>query len=200
MRASTPEAAFALLQSIAHTLPDFVVPWLARPVSRQCCESDEDDEPVHDDSAASTVVSTAPALSSMLSSALASTLSTASLLYGMHSDGATEALVDYALLHDIDFAVVPCCVFPDAAPHRRVRAAAKVESAAAGGAQTDSAASTAASSSSSAAEWVPVRSYAQFLDYLQAKHPEIRRVDLPFEGRNTCLYRRVATGAEKAQS
>ena len=168
----------------------------ARPVSRQCCESSEDDEAGHDDSAVSSPISSAPALSSVLSAALASTLSSASLLYGMHSDGATEALVDYALLHAIDFAVVPCCVFPDAAPHRRVRAAAKPHTAAATGLDAPAALSSSASaSSSSSAEWVPVRSYAQFLDYLQAKHPEIRRVDLPFEGRNTCLYRRVNSSA-----
>lgn len=36
---------------------------------------------------------------------------------------------------------------------------------------------------------VPVRSYLQFLDYLQAKDPvRIHRTELDFEGRNVCLY------------
>eukprot|EP00633_Aureoumbra_lagunensis_P008007 CAMPEP_0197318524 /NCGR_PEP_ID=MMETSP0891-20130614/51422_1 /TAXON_ID=44058 ORGANISM="Aureoumbra lagunensis, Strain CCMP1510" /NCGR_SAMPLE_ID=MMETSP0891 /ASSEMBLY_ACC=CAM_ASM_000534 /LENGTH=602 /DNA_ID=CAMNT_0042809031 /DNA_START=75 /DNA_END=1883 /DNA_ORIENTATION=+ len=34
-----------------------------------------------------------------------------SILIGMHADGATEAIVDYALAHNLSFAIVPCCVF-----------------------------------------------------------------------------------------
>ena len=100
----------------------------------------------------------------------------------MHADGATEAMVDYALQHGKPFAVVPCCVFPDAAPHRRVR-----RRDAATGLPTE--------------ELIPVRSYEHFLDYLQDKAPGIERVDLAFEGRNTCIYRRAqgtATGAHPA--
>eukprot|EP00241_Pyramimonas_parkeae_P004777 CAMPEP_0114261876 /NCGR_PEP_ID=MMETSP0058-20121206/21420_1 /TAXON_ID=36894 /ORGANISM="Pyramimonas parkeae, CCMP726" /LENGTH=354 /DNA_ID=CAMNT_0001377539 /DNA_START=162 /DNA_END=1223 /DNA_ORIENTATION=+ len=35
----------------------------------------------------------------------------------------------------------------------------------------------------------PVTTYAELLDYLQAKSPDIQRVVLPFEGKNVCLYR-----------
>merc|ERR1739841_204185 len=37
----------------------------------------------------------------------------ASLIIGLHSDGATEAIVDAALLYKKPFVVVPCCVFPN---------------------------------------------------------------------------------------
>ena len=138
----------------------------------------------------------------LLASSLCATLGSCSLLYGMHADGATEALVDYALAHHTDFAVVPCCVFPDAAPHRRIRVpkaatTTPTSTSTAGDASSSSSSSSstsvgAAADSEDQAEWVPVRSYPQFLDYLQAKHPSIQRTDLAFEGRNTCIWRRVS--------
>jgi hypothetical protein len=41
-----------------------------------------------------------------------------SLLFGMHPDQATEPIIDYALLNNISFAVVPCCVFARENPSR----------------------------------------------------------------------------------
>eukprot|EP00041_Stephanoeca_diplocostata_P014221 m.256090 g.256090 ORF g.256090 m.256090 type:complete len:401 (+) comp19626_c0_seq1:389-1591(+) len=41
---------------------------------------------------------------------------------GMHPDQATEAIVDFAVMHNKPFAVVPCCVFPALFPYRRDRA------------------------------------------------------------------------------
>ena len=146
-----------------------------------CCAGDD---AARSPSTANDVVGTALVSSSVL----ASTLASCALLYGMHADGATEALVDYALAHNKPFAVVPCCVFPGAAPHRLVRR--KCEPPAA-----DSAASTepsdVAHAVAAADELIPVRSYEQFLDYLQAKHPSIQRANLSFEGRNTVLYRTI---------
>ncbi len=34
---------------------------------------------------------------------------TADLLVGLHPDGATRIIVDYAALHHLPFAVIPCC-------------------------------------------------------------------------------------------
>jgi hypothetical protein len=82
-----------------------------------------------------------------------------SLLVGMHSDQATEAIIDTALELNIPFAVVPCCTFPELFPHRRT---------ALGG---------------------PVASYAEFIEYLRGKHPSIRSTFLPFKGRNQVLYK-----------
>ena len=82
-----------------------------------------------------------------------------SLLVGMHSDQATEAIIDAALELDVPFAVVPCCTFPELFPHRRT---------ALGG---------------------PVASYADFIEYLRGKHPSIRSTFLPFKGRNQVLYK-----------
>ena len=38
------------------------------------------------------------------------TLSKCSLVAGLHPDGATEGIVDFALRHHKPFAIVPCCV------------------------------------------------------------------------------------------
>ena len=43
-----------------------------------------------------------------------------SILVGMHSDQATEEIVDLAIMHDMPFAVVPCCVFPKLFTHRKI--------------------------------------------------------------------------------
>lgn len=43
-----------------------------------------------------------------------------SILAGMHSDQATEEIVDLALANDMPFAVVPCCVFPKLFTHRKI--------------------------------------------------------------------------------
>lgn len=43
-----------------------------------------------------------------------------SILVGMHSDQATEEIIDLALANDMAFAVVPCCVFPKLFSHRKI--------------------------------------------------------------------------------
>lgn len=85
------------------------------------------------------------------------------LLIGMHADGATEAIVDAALRHDKPFVVVPCCVFPNLFPKRRVELQGKT---------------------------VDVRTHEQFCQYLAAKDARLATATLPFEGRNTAIYYR----------
>jgi Zinc finger C-x8-C-x5-C-x3-H type (and similar) len=41
-----------------------------------------------------------------------------SLIFGMHPDQATEPIVDFAVKHNISFAIVPCCVFARESPDR----------------------------------------------------------------------------------
>ena len=43
-----------------------------------------------------------------------------SVLIGMHPDQAAEHLIDFALLNNKPFAVVPCCVYHRQFPHRSV--------------------------------------------------------------------------------
>jgi hypothetical protein len=43
-----------------------------------------------------------------------------SLVIGLHPDQATEPIVDFALSHNKPFAIVPCCVFANLWPDRRV--------------------------------------------------------------------------------
>jgi hypothetical protein len=81
------------------------------------------------------------------------------VLVGMHPDQATEPIMDAAIELGKPFAVVPCCVFPELFPERRTK-------------DGDS-----------------VRTYVQFLDYLVAKHPDIKLAYLPFKGRNRVVYR-----------
>jgi hypothetical protein len=87
----------------------------------------------------------------------------ANLILGMHADGATEAIVDIALALGKAFCVVPCCVFPNFFPQRRVVHTATGES-------------------------HPVRSHADFCAYLLQKDPRLRQSVLPLEGRNVAIW------------
>ena len=80
------------------------------------------------------------------------------LVVGLHPDEATEPLVDTALHLNINFAVIPCCVFSAKFPDRRMRDDSE-----------------------------PV-SYEQFCDYLREKSQSIKYQLLPFLGRNKVLY------------
>ena len=83
-----------------------------------------------------------------------------SAVVGMHSDQATEWIVDFALKHDKAFAVVPCCVCPSVFPRRRTPA---------GGA---------------------VISHDDFVEYLvgKAEPGKIQVARLGFEGKDTVVY------------
>lgn len=81
---------------------------------------------------------------------------------GLHPDQATEPIVNFSLQHGKHFAVIPCCVFPNEAPHRMIKVGH--------------------------GDLKPVRTYDDFLQYLQQKHPKINRMVLPFEGRNVVLF------------
>ena len=80
------------------------------------------------------------------------------LVVGLHPDEATEPLVDCAIQFSLNFAVIPCCVFSQDFPQRRLRCGQEPTS------------------------------YDNFCDYLTEKHPEIRSQLLPFIGRNKVLY------------
>eukprot|EP00956_Cyclotella_meneghiniana_P037021 scaffold133855_cov77-Cyclotella_meneghiniana.AAC.3 len=83
------------------------------------------------------------------------------LLLGLHPDQCTEDIVDAALKHNTSFAIVPCCVYSDLFPSRRLY------------------------------DNFPVRSYDTFLKYLMQKDNEIKMTTLPFEGKNVVLYKVV---------
>ncbi|KAG6947586.1 hypothetical protein JG688_00015477 [Phytophthora aleatoria] len=84
----------------------------------------------------------------------------ASLLLGMHPDEATDSIFDVAIKFNKPFAVVPCCVFGQKFPGRRLLDGSKV------------------------------LSYENMVEYLTAKHPEIEKAFLPFDGKNLVLFRR----------
>ena len=95
-----------------------------------------------------------------LDGVLGSAIRDCDVLVGMHPDQATEPIIDAALSLNKPFAVVPCCVFPDLFPERV------------------------------GVDGAPVRSYAQFLEYLRSKDPGIETAYLPFQGRSRVLYKR----------
>jgi len=86
----------------------------------------------------------------------------ASLLVGLHADGATEAIVSAALNYQKPFVVVPCCVFPSFFPQRKLRMEDNTT--------------------------VPVRTHEQFCQYLLQMDPRFQQQVLPFEGRNIAIY------------
>jgi len=90
---------------------------------------------------------------------IADAVRAASALVAMHPDQATDLVFETALALNKPFAVVPCCVFADANPHRVL------------------------------ANGAPVRTYDEMLEYYQAKSPDVRRARLAFEGRREVLYR-----------
>lgn len=106
---------------------------------------------------------------------LSSILSNSTLLLGLHADGATESIIDYALQYQKPFAVVPCCVFADHFPDRTFRSIPINNCHHHDNEQTYS-------------EERPVRSYEDYLIYLQQKDPRIQRDALPFQGRNVVLF------------
>jgi hypothetical protein len=89
-------------------------------------------------------------------------LENATLLLGLHADGATEAIVDAALKLNKPFVVVPCCVFPNFFTSRQVQ--------------------------NEDGKLVPVRSHEQFCKYLAAKDERLQIEELPFEGRNIAIW------------
>lgn len=100
-----------------------------------------------------TTLSTCPELQNLVRNA--------SLIVGMHADGATEAVIDAALEHSKPFVVVPCCVFPRLFSERTIKQDGIT---------------------------VQVRTHEQFCQYLLEKDPRFVREVLPFEGRNVAIW------------
>ena len=86
-------------------------------------------------------------------------LESADVLVGLHSDQATESIVDAALELNKSFAVVPCCVFPTMFPHRFTE------------------------------DGGTVTTQKEFVDYLLRKDKDIKVTFLPFKGRNAVVYK-----------
>ena len=81
------------------------------------------------------------------------------LILGMHPDEATEPIVDLALERDISFVIVPCCVFAQDNPGRRLKNGQEP------------------------------RTYPLFCDYLMEKSPDIKWDSLGFKGRDKVIYK-----------
>lgn len=104
----------------------------------------------------------------------------ASLIIGLHADGATEAIVDAALLYNKPFVVVPCCVFPNLFHQRYITIT--LDNA------TDDRNSIEGEVLVSKEKRIPVRTHDQFCEYLLAKDPHFKKEVLPFEGRNVAIW------------
>eukprot|EP00536_Pseudo-nitzschia_multiseries_P008175 jgi/Psemu1/197382/e_gw1.203.60.1 len=99
---------------------------------------------------------------------LQSAVQNSTLIVGLHADGATEAIVDAALKYNKPFVVVPCCVFPNFFPNRRIL----VDDPGDG----------------NPPKIVSVRTHEQFCTYLLRKDPRFVMEELPFEGRNIAIW------------
>ena len=106
------------------------------------------------------------ATSRLSASTVWATLRDASAVVGMHPDGATEPIIDFALATGKPWAVVPCCVYSADAPLRRdPRTGKRIVSM-----STDA-----------------------FIDYLVAKgggHSRVGVETLPFAGKNRVVFSR----------
>lgn len=84
------------------------------------------------------------------------------LVVGFHPDQATEACIDLALLLNVPFCVVPCCVFPSEFPERKTNGGTRV------------------------------KTHPQLVEYLMRKTDEIRQASLNFHfsetAKNLVLY------------
>lgn len=81
-------------------------------------------------------------------------------IVALHPDEATDAIVDMAVKQRKPFVVVPCCVFARLFPKRR----------------------------HPNNKDCPVSTYDDLLDFLAAKHIDIQRTKLPFDGANIALW------------
>jgi hypothetical protein len=86
-----------------------------------------------------------------------STLLNVQLIVGFHPDQVTEACIDMALLLDIQYCVVPGCLFPSEFPNRFLRATVE-----------------------------RVRSYKEMIPYLKGKYPDqVQTAELAFHETTT---------------
>ena len=93
---------------------------------------------------------------------LQNAIESASLIVGMHADGATEAIVNIALKFSKPFVVVPCCVFPNFFVNRMLN-------------EGDG-------------KQVKVRTHEQFCRYLHQMDKRFVMETLPFDGRNVAIW------------
>lgn len=100
----------------------------------------------------------------------------ASLIIGLHADGATEAIVDAALYYNKPFVIVPCCVFPNLFRNRFIYV------------KDDHANNCSEHGQHSEEKKVAVRTHEQFCRYLLNKDDRFRQEELPFEGRNVAIW------------
>mmetsp|Transcript_37946 Transcript_37946/g.44185 ORF Transcript_37946/g.44185 Transcript_37946/m.44185 type:complete len:268 (+) Transcript_37946:72-875(+) len=101
----------------------------------------------------------------------------AKLIVAFHPDSATEPCIDLAILLKIPFVVCPCCLYSSSFPDRFLPPGDENGH---GGSPDDFG-------------MKKVRQYEDFLDYLQSKHPKIKRDKLKYASkqdtaRNIVLY------------
>ena len=89
-------------------------------------------------------------------------------------DQVTESIIDTALLLGKPFAVVPCCVFPNLFPERKIM-------------------------SKDTTIMKTVTSYEEFIQYLVAKSSVIKLETLPFKGRNIVLFSLPSADSAKSR-
>ncbi len=95
-------------------------------------------------------------------------ISKSNLIVGFHPDQATEAIIDLALLLQISFCIVPCCVFPKEFPDRRID-------------RTSIVVDDGVDNNDDEVIVEKVRDYNTFIEYLKNKDKRIRVDELEFQ-------------------
>jgi hypothetical protein len=112
----------------------------------------------------------------------------ASLIIGLHADGATEAIVDAALRYNKPFVVVPCCVFPNFFRDRFIYVDDDEDNTGAEDNLRRSNSNNNGSGYEKKKKRVAVRTHEQFCQYLLDKDDRFKKEILPFEGRNVAIW------------
>ena len=120
------------------------------------------------------------------------------LLLGLHPDQPTEDILDIALKYNLSVAIVPCCVFPDLFPSRRMRRRRDVRTGTTAmkernnndifGTENDT---ENHSPNIREEDESAVRNYSDFIQYLMDKDDCLQIAKLPFEGKNVVIYKKT---------
>lgn len=125
------------------------------------------------------------------------------IIIGMHSDSATECIVDVALRHNKPFIVLPCCVFPNLFQTRYVYMPTTTSTTSSlhqdsvlqsnnNGISLSTTFSSLSINNNKQQQpqqgMVRVRDYDQFCEYLLQKDHRFKKSILPFDGRNVAIW------------
>jgi len=100
-------------------------------------------------------------------------LANCNAIVALHPDEATGSIVETAVANEIPFLAVPCCVFSRLFPERTKPIVGREDGSGSEGGESNS---------------TTVSTYYDLVDWLVAKHPDIKVTRLPFDGANIAVW------------